>query len=156
MDLFAKFGFDDTLETKGVWCDLGDGSCLIARFGNEKHQQTMVELRTAYKKELEADTPESQKLSRDLLIRTLVNTIVLDWKGMSYGGKELPYTPENATKVLQHREFREWVIGQALNADHYRATVLEEDLGNSELPSNGSSPGEETSTSSLTSNEKQA
>jgi hypothetical protein len=151
MDLFDDYGFDDTLETQGVWKPLKDSAFLLARFGNERHQQLMVELRTQYKEELAAQTPEGKKLQRDLLIKTLVDSILLNWKNVSYGGQPLEYSKEAATKVLQHRQFREWVIGTSMDEDSYRAALLEDDVKNSELPSSGSSPGDAPTNSSETS-----
>lgn len=91
----------------------------------------MFDLRTKHKAELDADTPASKKLSKDLLIQTMVETILLNWRGMSFNGKPMEYTKENATKALAYRAFRELVLSKAFDNEAYRAQVLEEDTGNS-------------------------
>lgn len=91
----------------------------------------MFDLRTKHKAELDADTPASKKLSKDLLIQTMVETILLNWRGMTFNGKPMEYTKENATKALAYRAFRELVLSKAFDNEAYRAQVLEEDTGNS-------------------------
>ena len=141
LDVFEKYGFDEALETEGVWRylatnadgsqDLDGPALLIAAFGNEESQQVTVELRDRHLKELEAKTPEAKKLSRQLLVQMLARTILLGWKNLTMAGEDVTYSQESAIKLLNFRRFREQVIGLALDEGAYRAKVAEEDVKNS-------------------------
>lgn len=90
-----------------------------------------------------------------VLGKCMAKTILLGWSGLFIDGKEVEYTPNKCQEILldpRFIDFKEAVMREAQDLDHYRLQSLEDDLGN--LP--GSSATEQTGRSSSKSSSKQS
>ncbi len=110
MDLKKDFSTNKKLEEEGAWVDIGDGGQLkIARAGNKK---AIAHLRLVSKPHLAQITygKLSDEVATQLAVEVLAEAILLDWKGISDGGADLPYSKENAIRMLtDYPDFRDLV-----------------------------------------------
>lgn len=110
MDIKKAFGTNENLERDGVWIDMGDGASVkVARSGNRENRAVVKRLLAPHKVALRND-----KLSDDVIekvtIEAMADTILIDWKGISEDGKAVPYTRDNAIRLLtDYKDFRDQV-----------------------------------------------
>lgn len=161
MDIFASYGTSLSAEEKGRWFENGDVEFLIARSGNRAYNDMISAQFLAHKHTLDQkDTPEARAAAEDRAnkINTLVmsRTILLGWRGvvkkdadgvetagkLLYKGEELPFSVVNASTVLAHKDFRNWVSGKSDDFRNYLEEVKKEDEKNLAPTSSGVSPGE--------------
>ena len=114
---------DSKTSDKGVWCDITPScSCLIGRYGNTGHKEAIKRLVKHNKTFIDKGTMDND-LAERMLGDIMAEHILLDWKGMLNGDKELPYDKETAKLVLadpELYEFREWVEAQSKNIENFR------------------------------------
>lgn len=132
IDLFDDFATDAALETGGAMVPYkGDVKFLIAREQNDNFGTAITKVMTDNEVALQADTPEAKALGDRLLLEVMADTILLGWEGsVVYQKQPLPYSRENAIKLLGHADFRAWVRRQSANREHYKARVLDEAVKN--------------------------
>lgn len=136
-DIFELFATNEKLETVGVWHNLNaDGSSRVkvARMDNPKYQQTMQLLYSEFAEEIQKE-PEAQRLeqgsvTRKIMAKGMAEAILVDWEGISYRGKVLKYTKENAEKVLSHKDFLELVLRLSSDIANFRLELEEEQTKN--------------------------
>jgi hypothetical protein len=136
------------LMKKGRWVDLSEGGeVLVASTGT-------VNFRTFYNKiQEEYRRPDKGKLrirgtkippetSEILMFETVINTVLLDWRGFENDGEVIPCTLENKRTILNDDQYR-WIYNEvvqiATDEDAYRKEALEDDAGNLETASGGTS-----------------
>lgn len=141
MDL-SQFRTDETSEEAGVWVEMGEGAKVrIARMYNRKYKQEFQKLMRPYRTQARTNTLPDD-VAEELLIKVMAATILLDWKNIFLDGKEIPYSPANAEKMLtMFKDFRNIVSEYAQDMDLFRTAELEEAAKNSEVSSGGSSTG---------------
>ena len=90
-DVKKEFGTDSNKEVKGVWHDdFGDGlEVKIARIGNPIYQKTFNDISKPHRKAIRRGTLKDETAEK-LLIKAMAKAIVLDWKGLSENGSEVP------------------------------------------------------------------
>lgn len=133
-----KLATDRTKETEGVWEDIGgDASLLVARIGNEKYKEGYKRLPKGTRRMIENQTiPDDQ--ADDIICGLFARTILLDWKNLSEGGKDIPYSEENAKQMmLKYPEFRELVSDLANDFQRFHEESVEGDVKNSKSASAG-------------------
>lgn len=110
MELGKEFKTNKELEEGGVWVDIGDGGSLkVARAGNKK---ALAHSRLVAKPHMAQITygKLSDEVATELAVEVLAECILLDWKGMTEGGKPLPYSKESAIRMLRdYPDFRDMV-----------------------------------------------
>lgn len=136
-----QFRTSEELENHGVWRDLGNEARIkIARLGNAEFNKMFGEMVAPYA-ETGAVVPEDVK--KDITVKCLARTVLLDWEGVYDGDEEIPYSYDNAVRVLTElKDFRELVIRLAGNMDSFKEKKDRELEGNSPSASDGSSLGE--------------
>lgn len=129
LDIFAKYATDPDREVEGEWFDLDEGArVLVARSGNRRYAKLLSKLYERHRKVLELGTDESEGRSEEIMIDVMAETILLGWEGITYRGKELTYSVENAKKLLGHRDFRRTINTFAEDMTAY-LVKLEADQG---------------------------
>ena len=110
MDIKKSFGTNSTLENEGVWIELGDGASIkVARVGNKENKAILKKLIAPHKMAARNDKLADEIWDK-ITVESIAATILLDWKGIEDDGKPLPYTKENATRLLtDYKDFREQV-----------------------------------------------
>lgn len=149
MDIFAQYATNPALEQDGKEFDFGGGIKLkIARAHNPKYTRILNKLYEAHKHTLDLkDTPEqiaaAAECSHKIMAEVMSKSILLGWTGpVEYKGQPLPYSVENAKKLLLLKDFQEEVARRAANFHNFRFEVEEADAKNSATSSSGSSNGE--------------
>ena len=129
VDIFADFAVNEALSQDGVWVPYRDGvEFLIARAGNKNFRKVAQHL---YKKNARIldrnDEAAADKLT-EIIIEAMAKGILLNWKGSPvFGGEALPYSMDNARKILGHERFKDWVEAQSKDEEQYAAVQEEED-----------------------------
>lgn len=121
LDLFSQFASDETLENNGAWQDIGgDSKLLVARAGNRKYAKLLTKLVEKNKRVLDGDDDAADAKSDEIMVQVIAETLLLGWEGITYKGKELPYSIANAKLVLGMKEFRKVVAKLAEDQDAYK------------------------------------
>ena len=130
-DVRKLFGVDTKKEQEGVVHDMGEGLKMrIARIGNPNYQKKFQTLSRPHRRALKRGTL-ADDVAEQLLVQCLAETIVLDWEGLEEGGKEIPYSLENAIRILtDYPELRSYVNDIANELEGYQAEEEEEDTEN--------------------------
>jgi hypothetical protein len=107
LDIFAQFATDETLEENGTWFPIGGGArVLVARSGNRKYGKMLTKAVERNKKALDLNDDAADKLSEEIMISVLAETILLGWEDISFKGEVLEYNVANAKKLLAVKDFR--------------------------------------------------
>lgn len=115
MDI-GKLRTDEDAEIHGVWRSLGDAEFKVARLGNNRYQQYLA-------KKLPEVSDEPTKRDH-LVIDAMARFILVDWKNVQLDGEELPYSYENALKVLEIKDFRTTIQMYSTQDEEYRTETL--------------------------------
>ena len=126
MDIFDRYATDESAEVNGVEVPLGDATLLIARVGNTKYSKKLTALVERHKVALAIEGDAADALNEKLMVDAVADTILLGWKGLSYKGKELPYSLDNAKMILAHKDFRADVMKLANDMEAYKVKKEEE------------------------------
>jgi hypothetical protein len=121
LDIFAEYATNDNLENDGTWMEVGDAKFLIARSGNKKYTRKLTKAVDRHKKQLDRKDDAADKLSDEIMIGVIAETILLGWEGVAYQGKELPYSLENAKMLLSIKDFRRQIMELADDFDAFKA-----------------------------------
>ena len=131
MDIFKEFATDLAKEEDGVEVDIGSGAVLkLARTGTKDYNKLVNKLFTANKRVLDLKNDAANTLSDNLMAEVLAKTVLKGWSGIEEDGKELPYSVENAQRLLRIKDFRALVIEKAGDMTNYKLAVEEEISGN--------------------------
>lgn len=123
----AKLATDQGRENEGTWIDVGDDCRLcIARVGNRRYTDEVSKIaRKNNVATLDNDT------ARKKMIDVYARTILLGWEGLQENGEDVPYTQENARRMLtEYPDFFRMIEAEASNAEHFRRSNVEETAGN--------------------------
>lgn len=124
MDIFAEYATDDALENEGTWMELGDAKFLIARSGNKNYTRKLSKAVERHKKQLDRKDDAADKLSDQIMIDVVAETILLGWEGVSFQKAPLVYSVDNAKKLLAIKDFRRQIMELA---DDFEAFKVKEE-----------------------------
>lgn len=115
---------DPALKKEGVWIDLGGGARIkVASFDNEDFSAQFRKMVEPYSK-MGQEVPDEEQ--ERIMTFCVARHIMLDWEGIFDGEDELPYTVENAERLISEIEFvRERVIGEARKFQNFRQQNVE-------------------------------
>lgn len=125
MDLDKTFGTDANLEETGVWIELDKTSSIkIARMGNKRSKEMATRLNKSAKI---ANKYSLNDVGEDDLTDIIAHTVIIDWKGIKLKGQELPFSVENAKKVLkEYKDFRGLILELSTEMETFRKIEIEE------------------------------
>lgn len=127
LDIFAKFATDETLEENGTWFQIGGGArVLVARSGNRKYGKMLTKEVERNKKALDLNDDAADKLSEEIMISVLAETILLGWEDISFKGEVLEYNVANAKKLLAVKDFRKAIAQFADDVSAFKFKETEE------------------------------
>ncbi|MBT2321291.1 hypothetical protein J7E62_02820 [Variovorax paradoxus] len=130
MDIFDNFATDEKKEIEGAWFPLSKtAKVLVARGGNENYLQILRKKLEASGIDLAGTTKEDEKAAEAVFIDAMATTILVGWEGLSFQGESLPYSTENARKLLAVKDFRKKVSAFSENFGAFKAKA-ERELGN--------------------------
>ncbi len=150
MDIFKLYATNIAQEEQGrdFTEEFGGKSTFkIARAGNRSYQRMVTKQFEAHRHILDQkNTPEeeeaSDNLSFTLIGKIMAQTVLLGWSGeVEYDGESLPYSYDNAVKLLALKDFRAKILGLAQDFRNFLLAKQEADEKNSPPSSDGTSPG---------------
>lgn len=121
MNLFKQFATDESAEVNGVNVPYGDATFLVGRLGNSKYSKKLSSLVERNQRLLDAKDDAAEAFSEKLVIEALAETVLLGWEGVDDENDEpMPYSVENAKKVLAMKDFRREIMKMAENMEAYK------------------------------------
>ncbi len=122
LDLNVK-AMDSDAAVHGKWIEYDDGiSFKIAINSNPANLAAMrVVMQDHGERMLDGDVGEEEADS--YLVPIQADTILLDWKGLTNGGKEFPCNRDNKIALLadgDYTELRQWIVEQSKNMENFR------------------------------------
>ena len=106
----SEYGTDITKETEGVWFKssfVPGFEMKIARAGNKVNEKLMRKLYKPYSKTLRAGRDLPDDVTDELSNELLVETILMDWKGLPGEEGEIVYSKDAAYQLLEDIELKE-------------------------------------------------
>lgn len=101
----TKLRLDLEKVESGTWVEIEDDAMLlIARSGNKAAIAAYDRLLAPYKQLMERGKMPQAKL-KEINIKIVAESILLDWSGLKVDGVELPYSKETAYKLLSDPEY---------------------------------------------------
>lgn len=156
MDFWNAYSTNEQAEVEGRYFENGDAEFLIARAGNDRYSRMISKQYEGNKHILDDKSSDAAKatgeaLAKKITIDVMSKSILLGWKGnVDWKGTPLPYTVDNAQKLLGLKDFQAWVVGKSGAYQNYLLAAEEEDAKNSVPTSSGISSGEVASSTSET------
>lgn len=124
LDIFSAYATDENLEENGVWFDLTQGAkVLVARGTSTRYLKLLAKLTEANRAIIDLGTKQSDDKWLECVIEAMANGMLLGWEGISFKGEVLPYSVDNAKKLLALKDFRRTITEFANTMDRYRATL---------------------------------
>jgi hypothetical protein len=139
MDIRKRFGTSRELETDGVWVDLGDGSKIkVARIGNSRYNEVFQKLIAPFRRQVRMGNIPNE-VADEILVKAMARTVLLDWEGIAEDGKAVPFSVENAYRLMkEYPDFRNVVSEVAQEMETFKEIDTEDATKNSEGSLNGS------------------
>lgn len=123
VDLFAAFATDRAAEKDGVYTQLpkcGNLEFKIAREGNPEYQKLLQVAVKRNKSTLQSGGEAAKNKSDEIMIDVVAKSILVGWKDMvPFKGEKLPYSVDNAKKLLAMPDFMEAVMDFAKSMDNF-------------------------------------
>jgi len=127
LDLKKTYATDKEKEIEGVWEDFGDGCRIkIARAGNPNYEKEFQRLIKPHRKALRRNSL-SNDVAKELYAKCMARAIVLDWEGLEEDGKDIPYSVENAERILlQYPDLSQHIQEISESAETFRQELVED------------------------------
>lgn len=118
----ASLRTDKVLEQEGVWCTMGTKGCelLIARLSNPRYKAYARSSSRAQKLAMSLGSPDLEEATI-LATEAAAHTILLDWKKIYLDKKLLPYSHENALKMMtEYPDFYDLVMTFSQDRERFK------------------------------------
>ena len=100
----------------------GDNSPAVKAFGRKKFMELQMKQKAAKRRGKEDDLDLDE--AEDLAVEAGVVRII-SWKGLAEDGKELPFTKENAERILKsHPWLREQVMNESADLGNFQLKAV--------------------------------
>lgn len=125
---------DASKEREGVWVKLDATTEVKVRYTDTLAFNRATRAKFApFRKNLKAvagDTVVSDEQGEQITVDLLVDEVLLDWRGITEHGKQVPYSKDKAREYLKMKAFRDMVETAAADIANFRASASEEDAKN--------------------------
>ncbi|NUF08966.1 hypothetical protein [Snodgrassella sp. ESL0324] len=117
-------------ETQGVWVDIDaatDAKVKVARFGTTRYYQVYNQILQKIAPNPESLTKEQEdEAARKVLSESVAECILLDWRNfVTLDGTELPYSKEEALKLLSLDPFLDLILTFSQQVERYHKYALD-------------------------------
>lgn len=121
LDIFTEYATNEALENEGTWMEVGAAKFLVARSGNKNYARKLSKAVERHRKQLDRKDDAADKLSEQIMVDVMAETILLGWEGVAFKGEALPYSVENAKQLLRIKDFRTTIAELADDFDAFKA-----------------------------------
>jgi len=144
MELKKTFATDKEAELSGKWFPLGEGGEVkVARANTTRYREIFRKHIEPYRTAVDMGTM-SEEEGEKILVEVLAEAVLLDWKGFTDNGEEVPYSKEKAQEyMLEYPDFRTMIQSFADNMASFRAQMMEQEMGNLSSESSGTPSGQD-------------
>ena len=130
-----EYTFDMEKETQGVWIDIDtatNAKVKVARFGTARYYQVYNQILQKIAPNPKSLTKEQQdEAARKVLSESVAECILLDWRNfVTLEGTELPYSKEEALKLLSLDPFLDLILTFSQEVERYHKYALDEAVKN--------------------------
>ena len=130
-----EYTFDMEKETQGVWIDIDtatDAKVKVARFGTTRYYQVYNQILQKIAPNPKSLTKEQQdEAAHKVLSESVAECILLDWRNfVTLEGTELPYSKEEALKLLSLDPFLDLILTFSQQVERYHKYALDEAVKN--------------------------
>jgi hypothetical protein len=131
VDVLAAFDTDKRKQREGVWTEieLAEDVKLEVKIATSRtlaYQAKMLDLLAPYKETLGEGESISDEKSDEISSRALAGTVLTDWRGLMYDGREIPFKEETAVLLLQEvPDLRIRIETEARDKEKYRFDSVE-------------------------------
>lgn len=131
-DIHKLFATNATKEIHGVEHEIAPSVFVtVARFNNKKFQSRLTELYADNKFLIESKTEEGDEKSQEIHTQAMAEKILVGWKGdIGIKGEVLPYSVENAVKLLSIPDFKDKIFALSNQTANYRLEADKETAKN--------------------------
>lgn len=120
-DIREAYETDPALENNGAWFPLAKGSrILVGRAGNAAYSKLFSKLYDEALPILELGGDIADAKSDEIMIEVMSHTILLGWEKLSWDGKPVEYSVEQAKAFLALKDFRNLVNGFSKQIDAFK------------------------------------
>lgn len=127
-----SFAVDVNAEEEGLWDSVGDMEFLVARIYNSKWRKLQDKLeRSAYGHNYRnPDYEKDNDKQEQIIAKCMAETVILDWKNVTLGGKEIPYSKEKCFEIISDRRYKlltAALFNIAANQERFKSDLIQED-----------------------------
>jgi hypothetical protein len=130
VDIFSTYAVNEDKEQNGTWMEVGDAKLLVARAGNKAYIKMLGKDVERNQKALDRKDDAADALSDKIMVDVLATTILLGWENVSFKGKPIEYSKDNAKMLLGFKEFRREVMKLADDFASFKAEQEAEEVKN--------------------------
>ena len=123
MDI-TKLKQDTDLAESGVWVDYDDASFLICSTDSRRYRRVVTKLA---KKRNPATMRKDPEAMHEMTVESLAEGILIDWKNVKDGDKDLPPTLENKIRLCEIESIRTFLATEAQDFANFQREALAED-----------------------------
>lgn len=120
---------DPKMAADGVWVKYSEdegGEFLIRPYGNREFERKMAKITGAKRKRMRSKEIPDEEYS-DYMRLSMVGTILLDWRGFQFDGKDFPFTPEAAVKLLaDFPDIRDFIQAESRDLTNFQEGAVNE------------------------------
>ena len=131
MDL-ANIKIDEDRSTNGVWFAIDDTTqILVAREKNPNWTKAVTKLTRKHSIRPFSMYSSDDSVNDKFLVDVLVEGILLDWKGLTENGEEIPFSKSKAREILldpAYVEFREAVENASRLFEQFRVQEVKKSV----------------------------
>ena len=127
LDVLKKYRTDPERENKGVWekLDIAPGitfEALIASTDSKEYRSRVLATLSRFRELTDATDEEAAKIQAE----NMAGAILLDWRDLSFGDQEIPFTKDLAVELLSElRRLREDIMLRARDMKRFQDDNLE-------------------------------
>lgn len=123
---FNIYSVDESKQQEGVWQEFEGSEFLIAYANNPTFLREKKRLERPYKRQIEAGKLNEED-QRRITCEALAAGVLLDWRGVTDGKKEIAYTKELAAEALRlNPDLLGFVVEVAADIANYKREEVED------------------------------
>jgi hypothetical protein len=124
----SSISLDPNSGSNGKWFNFfGDAKLKLASSDNPAYKGALAKLAREHRVELDDANPDQYDTITSITCQALARFVLLDWKNISVGNKETPYSQElGAVALKESPKLYEFVTAKAGDISHFSQSEIEE------------------------------